>query len=184
MKQLSEIKVGDTFAGADGVERILLDFLPDGTALTLTRDFVFMDERFDENSNNYARSNSRNRLETEKLPELEKTFGKENVVEFDVDLTSDDGLDTYGKVKVKYGLLTAEEYRKYNRIISRYAVDDWWWLATANSTPERNINYWVRCVAAGGDICDFNSFYRLGVRAVCELKTNILVKEIKNDKGI
>lgn len=50
MKQLSEIKVGDTFAGADGVERILLDFLPDGTALTLTRDFVFVNEMFDPNT--------------------------------------------------------------------------------------------------------------------------------------
>lgn len=63
MKRLSEIKIGDTFAGADGVERILLDFLPDGTALTLTRDLVFVNERFDENSNNYAKSHIRNRLE-------------------------------------------------------------------------------------------------------------------------
>lgn len=179
MKKLSEIKIGDTFAGADGVERILLDFLPDGTALTLTRNFVFVNERFDENSNNYAKSHIRNRLETEELLKLEKTFGKENVVEFEIDLTSDDGLDTYGEIKTKYGLLTAEQYRKYTRIISKYAVDNWWWLATADSTTERDINYWVRCVASGGDVCDFNSFYALGVRAVFKLKTNILVKEIK-----
>lgn len=178
MKRLSEIKIGDTFAGADGVERILLDFLPNGTALTLTRDFVFENEIFDNDSNNYAKSSIRKKLEA-MVPELEKSFGAENIVEFEIDLTSDDGLDTFGKIKTKYGLLTAEQYRKYTRIISKYAVDNWWWLATADSTTERNINYWVRCVASNGDMCDFNSYYALGVRAVCKLKTNILVKEIK-----
>ena len=55
-KRLSEIEIGKTFKGADGVERILLDLLPDGKALTLTRDFVFEDEIFDDDSNNYAES--------------------------------------------------------------------------------------------------------------------------------
>lgn len=176
MKKLSEIEIGKTFRGADGVERILLDLLPNGTALTLTRDFVFEDEIFDEdgNSNNYAESSIRKKLEA-MVPELEKSFGAENLVEFEIDLTSEDGLDTYGKLKTKYGLLTAEQYRKYTRIISKYAVHDWWWLATADSTTERNINYWVRCVACGGGLGSCNCFNYYGVRAVCILKSNIFV---------
>lgn len=176
-KKLCEIAIGKTFKGSDGVERILLDLLPDGTALTLTRDFVYKDTQFDGNSNNYAESSIRRRLETEKLPELEKTFGADNVVEFEIDLTSDDGLDTYGKIKTKYGLLTAEQYRKYTRLIAQYKVYDWWWLATADSTTERNDSIWIRCVACGGDlysrVCD--SGY--GVRAVCILKSDIFVSE-------
>lgn len=176
-KKLCEIAIGKTFKGSDGVERILLDLLPNGTALTLTRGFVFEDMQFDINSNNYAESSIRRRLETEKLPELEKTFGADNVVEFEIDLTSDDGLDTYGKIKTKYGLLTAEQYRKYTRLIAQYKVDDWWWLATADSTTERNDSIWIRCVACGGrlncSLCDNSN----GVRAVCILKSDIFVSE-------
>lgn len=176
-KKLCEIAIGKTFKGSDGVERILLDLLPNGTALTLTRGFVFEDMQFDINSNNYAESSIRRRLETEKLPELEKTFGADNVVEFEIDLTSDDGLDTYGKIKTKYGLLTAEQYRKYTRLIAQYKVDDWWWLATADSTTERNDSIWIRCVACGGymggSLCDDFG----GVRAVCILKSDIFVSE-------
>lgn len=176
-KKLCEIAIGKTFKGSDGVERILLDLLPNGTALTLTRGFVFEDMQFDINSNNYAESSIRRRLETEKLPELEKTFGADNVVEFEIDLTSDDGLDTYGKIKTKYGLLTAEQYRKYTRLIAQYKVDDWWWLATADSTTERNDSICIRCVACGGlmriNICGNGN----GVRAVCILKSDIFVSE-------
>ena len=123
-KKLCEVKIGKTFKGSDGVERILLDLLPDGTALTLTRDFVYEKTKFDGDSNNYAESSIRRRLETEKVPELEKTFGADNIVEFEVDLTSDDGLDTYGKIKTKYGLLTDVQYRKYSRLIYPYKVND------------------------------------------------------------
>lgn len=176
MKKLSEIEIGKTFRGADGVERIFLDLLPNGTALTLTRDFVFEDEIFDGVSNNYAESSIRKKLEA-MVPELEKSFGAENLVEFEIDLTSDDGLDTYGKVKSKYGLLTAEQYRKYTRIISKYVIDDWWWLATADPTTERNVNYWVRCVACGGYVNNRDCGGNIGVRAVCIFKSDIFVSE-------
>lgn len=176
MKKLSEIEIGKTFRGADGIERILLDLLPNGTALTLTRDFVFENEIFDGNSNNYDKSSIRTKLEA-MVPDLEKSFGAENLVEFEIDLTSDDGLDTYGKIKTKYGLLTAEQYRKYTRIISKYAVTDWWWLATADSTTERNINYWVRCVAGGGRVSIYSCSNYFGVRAVCIFKSDIFVSE-------
>lgn len=178
MKKLSEIKIGDTFAGADGVERILLDFLPDGTALTLTRDFVFVNEKFDENSNNYAKSHIRNRLETEELPKLEKTFGKENIVEFEVDLTSCNFSILYGAVKTKYSLLSIWKYRKYRELISKYEVNGYWWLATAEYISKTPTNKWVCCVF-DTEIDSYVSGYQFGVRAVCRLKTNILVKEIK-----
>ena len=51
-KRLSDVEIGKTFKGNDGVERILLDLLPDGKAVTLTRGFVFANEVFDEDSNN------------------------------------------------------------------------------------------------------------------------------------
>lgn len=56
MKKLNEIEIGKTFKGRDGIERILLDLFPDGKALTLTRDLVYVFEKFDNNTNNYAES--------------------------------------------------------------------------------------------------------------------------------
>lgn len=174
-KRLSDVEIGKTFKGNDGVERILLDLLPDGKAVTLTRGFVFANEVFDKDSNNYVTSSVRKRLETEILPNVEKAFGAENVIEFELDLLSDDGLDTYGKVNTKCGLLTSAQYRKYSRLIYPYSVNDWWWLADALSTTERGYRYTVRCVASGGDMSDNDCYNNGGVRAVCIFKSDIFV---------
>lgn len=174
-KRLSDVEIGKTFKGNDGVERILLDLLPDGKAVTLTRGFVFANEVFDEDSNNYAASRVKKRLETEILPSVEKAFGAENVTEFEIDLLSDDGLDTYGKVNTKCGLLTSAQYRKYSRLIYPYSVNDWWWLADALSTTERGYKYSVRCVACGGFMNISNCSGFNGVRAVCIFKSDIFV---------
>ncbi len=174
-KRLSDVEIGKTFKGNDGVERILLDLLPDGKAVTLTRGFVFANEVFDEDSNNYAASRVKKRLETEILPSVEKAFGAENVTEFEIDLLSDDGLDTYGKVNTKCGLLTSAQYRKYSRLIYPYSVNDWWWLADALSTTERGYKYSVRCVASGGNLYYDGCINSCGVRAVCIFKSDIFV---------
>lgn len=173
-KRLTDVEIGKTFKGNDGVERILLDFLPDGRAITLTKDFVFTDV-FDFDSNNYATSRVKKRLEEEILPEVEKAFGAENVTEFEIDLLSDDGLDTYGKVSTKCGLLTSAQYRKYSRLIYPYSVNNWWWLADATSTTERGYKYSVRCVACGGGVNIFSCYNSSGVRAVCIFKSDIFV---------
>ena len=176
MKRLSDIEIGNTFKGNDGVERILLELLPDGRAVTLTKGFVFTD-KFDDDSNNFATSHIRKRLEEEILPEVEKAFGAENITEFEIDLLSDDGLDTYGKVNTKCGLLTSAQYRKYSRLIYPYSVNDWWWLADALSTTERGYKYSVRCVAPGGNMNCNHCYLSSGVRAVCIFKSNIFVSE-------
>lgn len=173
-KRLSDVEIGKTFKGNDGVKRILLDFLPDGRAFTLTKDFVFTD-KFDNCLNNYATSHIKKRLEEEILPEVEKAFGAENVTEFEIDLLSEDGLDTYDKINTKCGLLTSSQYRKYTRLIALYNVDDWWWLANANSTTERDDRIWVRCVAGGGGVYNYYCYDYLGVRAVCIFKSDIFV---------
>lgn len=173
-KRLSDVEIGKTFKGDDGVERILLDLLPDGRAVTVTKGFVFTDV-FDFDSNNYAISRIMKRLEEEILPEVEKAFGEENVTEFEIDLLSDDGLDTYGRINTKCGLLTSAQYRKYTRLIAQYKVNDWWWLATSDSTTERNDNTWVRCVACGGFMFNFSCYDICGVRAVCIFKSDIFV---------
>lgn len=162
-------KIGDT-------DFIILEHIS-GATICLTKDFVFKNTRFDSDTNNYADSSVKVRLESEFLPELIEKVGTKNVVFNEIDLTTDDGLTDYGKCTSQIGLLTDIQYRKYSEIIEQYPVDDWWWLANAVSTPRRNVSYAVRCVACGGnlygnDCCDGRS-----VRAVCIFKSNIFVSE-------
>lgn len=137
------------------------------SVICLTKDFVFEDEQFDRNSNNYANSAIRKKLNEEFLPKLIETVGAENILDIEIDLTSDDGLDDYGKVTDKVGLLTDTMYRKYNRIIEEYPVDDWWWLATPYSTPHRDYLSLVRCVYDGGTLFYYFCDYPGGVRPFC-----------------
>lgn len=149
-----------------GVEFIVLDKKED-KVICLTRDFVFENEQFDRNSNNYATSAIRKKLNNEFLPKLIEAVGAENILDIEIDLTSDDGLDDYGKVTDKVGLLTDSMYRKYNRIIEDYPVDDWWWLATPYSTPHRGYDSLVRCVISNGTLDNIYCNNNVGVRPFC-----------------
>lgn len=146
-----------------GEEFIILDILKNGV-LCLSKDFAYTDTMFDSTSNNYANSSIRKILNTEFLKRIADAVGEENILETEIDLTSDDGLDDYGKVVDKVGLLTADMYRKYNRIIEKYPVNDWWWLSTAWSTPHRGYTYAVRCVNFSGALLILNCSFDYGVR--------------------
>lgn len=167
----TNIKIGETKEIA-GEKFIILDVLESGV-LCLSRNFAYEDTKFDINSNNYANSEIRKTLNTEYLKKIAYAVGEENIVECEIDLTSDDGLDDYGKVTDKIGLLTADMYRKYNRIIEKYPVDDWWWLATPWSTPHRGYTLSVRCVIKDGTLNGLDCDNCNGVRPFCILNPSI-----------
>ena len=108
--------------------------------------------------------------------ELAGAVGAENLLEFEVALTADDGLKDYGSVRRKAALLTAEQYRKYVDVLDQEILEKWWWLATPHSTARHGNETWVKCVSPRGY---FNlGLYCIGVRGVrpfCILKSNIFV---------
>lgn len=165
------IEVGKTKTIA-GTEFIILDKVDEGI-LCLSKDFVYRNTQFDSNSNNYANSKIRNMLNTEFLAKLADAIGEENIISTEIDLMSDDGLDDYGKVTDKVGLLTADMYRKYNRIIEKYPVDDWWWLSTPWSTPHRGWKFAVRVVSGDGALGIDSCNYDIGVRPFCIFSPSI-----------
>ena len=167
----TNIEIGETREIA-GEEFIILDVLENGV-LCLSKDFAYTDTIFDSKSNNYANSSIRKTLNKEYLKKIADAVGEENIIECEIDLTSDDGLDDYGKVTDKIGLLTADMYRKYNRIIEKYYVDDWWWLSTPWSTPHRGYTLSVRCVDNFGTMININCNYCFGVRPFCILNPSI-----------
>lgn len=144
--KLSEVKNGKTFSVA-GIEFIKF-FDEDGVTAAVSKDAVF-DCEFGKN-NNFAESNMLKRLREDVLPNLEAEVGVENIKEFELDLTSLDGLDTYGKIKTKIGLPTFDFYRNNVKIFDEHKLNDWWWTATPDTTKEHLNDRWITCVSPGG----------------------------------
>ena len=155
------------------IEWIVLDKDEEGNVICLARDFVYTNTQFDSSSNNYANSDIRKKLNGDFLKKITKKTGENTLLDIEIDLTSDDGLDDYGKVTDKVGLLTADMYRKYNRIIEKYKVDDWWWLATPWSTPHRGYSSDVRVVYCGGALRNNFCHNGYGVRPFCIFSSSI-----------
>ncbi len=166
-----KIEIGKTITVANN-EFIVLDELENGI-LCLSKDFVYENTKFDDTSNNYTNSSIRKTLNTEYLKKIADVVGEENIIPTEIDLTSDDGLDDYGKVTDKIGLLTADMYRKYNRIIEKYPVNDWWWLSTPWSTPHRCLSFSVRCVDFYGALFNGLCYFSYGVRPFCIFSASI-----------
>ena len=171
-KRLSDIKIGETFKIAD-IE--FIKFIDEnGITAAVTKNLVF-NAKFDNNTNNFAKSSLLNKLKTEVLTKIESAIGSENVIEFETNLISLDGLDDYGYMKSKISLPTFDFYRKYVRIFDRYNVNDWWWLSTPDSTPTHGISSIVRCVYGGGTLYYNCCFHNFGVRPILFFKSSIFV---------
>ncbi len=97
---------------------------------------------------------------------------KSDLVEFERDLLTDDGMTDYGKCKDYISLITCEEYRKFRKLIPN--ADDWWWTATADSLAYNSL---VRIVYSSGTLyydVAYNGIY--GVRPLCLLKSDTEVE--------
>ena len=133
------------------------------------------DEIFGEN-NNYNGSNIDNVCNSF-AEHLESILGADNIIDHDVDLTSNDGLKDYRTITRRVSVLTAERARQYVNLLDKHKIDKWWWLATPWSTPTHEDNECVLCVSPRGDIVRSNYNHGNGVRPFCILKSNILVSK-------
>ena len=126
---------------------------------------------FDEESkNNFVISSLRAYLNGEFFRCLIKAGAPEEMFEyFNIDLTADDGLKNYGSSRVRIGLITCEEYRLLRSNIPALR-DRWWWTAT----PDSPIDSFVRYVSSDGSLSSGRTHYPLGVRPLCNLKSEIL----------
>ena len=145
--ELSTLKRGDVFKGSSETEYILLDFDENGDALVLRKELLPDDMRFGSN-NNFDGSDIDKYLNGVYLKEVEADFGAENLVEQELDLTSMDGLDDYGKIKRKISLLPFNIYRRSRKWIGDNMLRAWW-LLDADSTPSGDGSSCVRFVCDG-----------------------------------
>ena len=156
-----------------------------GGVFLLSKNILF-EEAFDEgNCNNWATSSLREHLNGDFLKELEEQIRAENILEFERDLTSDDGLKDYGACRDKVSLITCDEYRRY-RNVSKEDIgqkDDWWWTATAYSTPYSSYSCIVRITGTGGSLIGNNAYIGSGGVAPCLcLLSSLEVERVEGDE--
>lgn len=173
-KKLADIPVKGTFKLGKH-EMVVLEHCGD-TAAVIRKDLLIDSMEFGENNNFDGSAVDK---ECAKFAEeIAAIVGAENLVEHTVDLTSDDGLKEYGKIKRRASLLTADLYRRYVEALDKHKINKWWWLATPHSTARHGNADWVKCVSPSGGLYDFSCVGGdLGVRPFCILKSNIFVSE-------
>lgn len=122
----------------------------DGNRIYYLMDGYYMDSKFGTN-NNYANSYIREKLNNSDLAKkLKEKFG-DKLIPIRTNLLSLDGLDDYGTVDGDVlAIPTLDLYRECRKKISK--IDNWWWLATPNSTPSGYGSGGVQYVGSYGDL--------------------------------
>lgn len=172
-KAVKDLNAGDRFIYG-GIEWVKLDDAHGGVLVLAVNKQA--DSAFDKNeSNNWATSSLRKSLNATKNGRFTAAFlkdvVKEDLVEFERDLTTDDGMTEYGTCKDFVSLYTCDEYRKYRKLIPECGA--WHWTITGDSLV---FSHYVRSVGSDGCLgssyaCD-GSF---GVRPLCVLKSDVSV---------
>lgn len=117
------------------------------------------------NNNDWRESKIREFLNTEFLKKIESEIGEGNLIEFERNLLSLDGLDDYGFCMDKISLINFDEYRKYRKKLPN--TGEWWWTCTPDSTPSNNDSSWIAVVSPSGDFLSNRYCNVCGVRPFC-----------------
>lgn len=149
--RLSDVAVKDTVKIGKH-EMVVLEHSGDTTAL-IRKDLLIENKAFGKKNNNYDGS-AVDAVCNSFADEIAAVVGSENLVEHTVDLTSDDGLKDYGKIRRRASLLTTDLYRRYVEILDEHKIEKWQWLATPHSTERHGNETWVKCVSPSGSFND------------------------------
>lgn len=125
------------------------------------------------NNNDFRESDVLKTLEAEYLPKLIEAIGEENICTIKTDLTTLDGLKTYGVMESLVSLPTLDFYREHVDIFDKYNPGTWWWLASPESAPPHDEPYWTLCVSPSGFIYGDGCGGDFGVRPFYILKSSI-----------
>lgn len=164
------VKPGETFQIGD------MEFIRfadvNGKTPVVMKDIAFRSS-FGSN-NDFRESKILKRLQEEYLPRIIEAVGEENVLEFETDLTTLDGLKNYGTLVSRISIPTFDFYRANVAVFDQHNPRSWWWLATADSAKPHYDPDWVACVSPAGDF-NIDSYYgdSYGVRPFCIFNSSI-----------
>ena len=169
-KAVKDLKAGDRFVYG-GIAWVKLDDAHGGALVLAVNKQA--DSAFDKNeSNNWATSSLRKDLNAYKNGHFTAVFlkdvNKADLIEFERDLTTDDGMTEYGTCKDFVSLYTCNEYRKYRKLIPDCGA--WHWTITGDSLVYSRS---VRLVYSGGSLNYYYAYSgNIGVRPLCVLKSD------------
>ena len=182
-KLLKDCKIGEVVTDNIGVKWIVIRHDEDGTTKLWRKELLPETRRFNKESNNFYGSEIQKFLNAEYIKHVEEGFGKENLCIQEVDLTSLDGLATYGVCKCPIRLGGIDDYRAARKQgLFREKNSSPFWLDTPDSTNEGYSASNVRIVSYSGDVsygdCNGNDY---SVRPFISLKSDIFVSVEKQD---
>lgn len=171
-KLLSELKPGDRFMYG-GVEWVKFEDIGAGT-LCLSAGVPFCRAFDEENCNDWRESSLRRELNGAFLDALVAEGADRGAfLDWESDLTADDGMTDYGTAVDKIALRSDALCRKYREITP--PVDEWCWNLTPWTCDASN-SYRVRVVYSSGAMNWSSAYYgNRGVRPICYPKSEILV---------
>lgn len=172
MKKLAELKPGDRFMYG-GVEWVKFEDIGAGT-LCLAAEPVFLRAFDEENCNDWRKSSLRRELNGAFLEALvAEGADRAAFLDWESDLTADDGMTDYGTAVDKIALRSDALCRKYREITP--PVDEWCWNLTP-WTCDASYSCNVRNVDSSGALSWNNADNgHRGVRPLCYPKSVILV---------
>lgn len=181
-KLLKDCQIGEVITDNIGVKWIVIRHDEDETTKLWRKELLPETRRFDKESNNFYGSEIQGFLNAEYIKYVEEGFGKENLCIQEVDLTSLDGLTTYGICKCPIRLGGIEEYRNARKQgLFKEKNSSPFWLDTPDSTNEGYSASCVQVVSCGGDVdycgCSWDV---CSVRPFISLKSNIVSVENEN----
>lgn len=176
-KLLKDCKIGEVVTDNIGVKWIVIRHDEDETTKLWRKELLPETRRFDKESNNFYGSEIQGFLNAEYIKYVEEGFGKENLCIQEVDLTSLDGLTTYGICKCPIRLGGIEEYRNARKQgLFKEKNSSPFWLDTPDSTNEGYSASCVQVVSCGGSVCCGGCGWAdFSVRPFISLKSDIFV---------
>lgn len=174
---VAEVAVGSVIKYG-GIEWVVLERREESkSVLVVAKDCLFEAEFYGDNKNNWADAPLRDFLndfaddESCTVKQL-RGVKRSDLVMFERDLTTDDGMTDYGKCKDYISLYTCDEYRRFRKLIPN--CKKWHWTITGDSIV---YSYYVRYVNSDGSLL-YNIPYNgaRGVRPLCNLKSDTLVE--------
>ena len=172
MKKLAELKPGDRFMYG-GVEWVKFEDIGAGT-ICLAAEPVFLRVFDEESCNDWRKSSLRRELNGAFLDALvAEGADRAAFLDWESDLTADDGMTDYGTAVDKIALRSDALCRKYRDITP--PVDVWCWNLTP-WTCDPSYSCLVRGVNSSGAMNRYYAYYgNWGVRPLCYLKYEISV---------
>ena len=181
MKQIQVRKVpyGETFS-VFGDKFVALDYI-NGNVLAIRKE-IWKTAPFDTGGVNDLRTASITGHLVEYFLDLCKQGASDDTIPMNmIDLKATDGSREYGTFDMRAGLLTLEQYGKYQDIIP--LADDWWCLATpwrtpnpgGRRSPSTDVTDGVWSVISNGDYGYWDAAGTCGIRPALYFASDLLV---------